>query len=219
MGGYDFQVIMDSLPFLWRGMQITFKLAVLAICAGLCLGTLLALMRQSSIKLLVWISTIYVNFFRSLPLILVIFWFYFLVPLVLGHPVGSFTSALIAFSLFEAAYYSEIMRAGLNSVGRIQVHAGMAIGLTYRQNMQYVVLPQAFRNMTPVLVTQMIILFQDTSLVYVVGLSDFMTSASIVAKRDLSMVEMYTFAAVVYFIICFSGSLFVKYLQRRKAIA
>jgi glutamate/aspartate transport system permease protein len=173
-------------------------------------------MRNSGVAPLVWVAAIYVNFFRSLPLILVIFWFYFLVPLVIGEAVGGFQSALIAFTLFEAAYYSEIMRAGLSSVSRGQINAGFALGFTWRQNMQFVILPQAFRNMLPVLVTQGIILFQDTSLVYVVALRDFMTAASVVATREGRLIELYVFAAVVYFVICFAGSLFVRRLQKRK---
>lgn len=217
MENFDWQVIRESLPFVMRGLRLSFLLTFLAIAAGLAIGVVLALMRQSGIRALEWVSALYVNFFRSLPLILVIFWFYFLVPLVLGRPVGSFYSAFIAFSLFEAAYYSEIMRAGLNSVSSGQRYAGMAVGFTYLQNLRYVILPQAFRNMTPVLLTQAIILFQDTSLVYVVGLRDFMTSASIVATREGRLIEMYLFAAAVYFVICFSGSLVVKRLQRKSA--
>ncbi len=213
---FDVQVIIDSLPFLAEGLVLSFQLTLLAIVGGLAFGTVLAIMRNSGIAGLAWIAAIYVNFFRSLPLILVIFWFYFLVPLVIGEAVGGFQSALIAFTLFEAAYYSEIMRAGLSSVSRGQINAGYALGLTWRQNMQFVILPQAFRNMLPVLVTQGIILFQDTSLVYVVALRDFMTAASVVATREGRLIELYVFAAVVYFVICFAGSLFVRRLQKRK---
>ncbi len=215
MEGFDYQVIINSLPFLWDGLMLSFQLTGLAIVLGLAWGTALAIMRVWGPWPIRWLSAIYVNSFRSVPLILVIFWFYFLVPLVTGESVGQFYSALIAFSLFEAAYYAEIMRAGFNSVSRDQFHAGQAIGLTYRQNMQYVMLPQAFRNMIPVLVTQAIILFQDTSLVYVVALRDFMTSASVVANREGRLIEMYIFAAVVYLVICFAGSLLVKRLQKK----
>jgi glutamate/aspartate transport system permease protein len=213
---FDVQVIVDSLPFLAEGLVLSFQLTLLAIVGGLAFGTVLAIMRNSGVAPLVWVAAIYVNFFRSLPLILVIFWFYFLVPLVIGEAVGGFQSALIAFTLFEAAYYSEIMRAGLSSVSRGQINAGFALGFTWRQNMQFVILPQAFRNMLPVLVTQGIILFQDTSLVYVVALRDFMTAASVVATREGRLIELYVFAAVVYFVICFAGSLFVRRLQKRK---
>lgn len=215
MGDFDHQVIIDSLPFLLDGLQLSFLLTVLAIMFGLAWGTMLAIMRVWGPRPVKWLAAVYVNAFRSIPLILVIFWFYFLVPLLIGESIGQFNSALIAFSLFEAAYYAEIMRAGFNSVSREQYYAGQAIGLTYRQNMQYIILPQAFRNMIPVLVTQAIILFQDTSLVYVVALRDFMTSASVVAHREGRLVEMYIFAAVVYFAICFSGSLLVKHLQKK----
>jgi glutamate/aspartate transport system permease protein len=216
MTNFDYQVIIDSLPFLLDGLLLSFELTALAIFFGLAWGTLLAIMRIWGPAPVRWFSAIYVNAFRSVPLILVIFWFYFLVPLVTGESVGQFYSALIAFSLFEAAYYAEIMRAGFKSVSQGQFHAGQAIGLTYRQNLQYIVLPQAFRNMVPVLVTQAIILFQDTSLVYVVALRDFMTSATVVANREGRLIEMYIFAALVYFVICFSGSMFVRHLQKKR---
>jgi glutamate/aspartate transport system permease protein len=193
---------------------------------GIALGTILALMRLSSIKILSGFAGGYVNLMRSLPLVLVIFWFFFLVPYVGGWisgssqpmKVGAFASALITFTLFEAAFYCEIMRAGIQSIPKGQVAAGYAVGLNYRQTMSYIVLPQAFRNMLPVLLTQTIILFQDTSLVYVISSTDFLGAASKVANRDHRLVEMYTFAALVYFVICFSASLYVRRLQARISI-
>lgn len=217
MENFDYQIIWENLPFLWEGMQVTFLLTGLAVVGGIVLGTFLALVRIARIPVASWLAAAYVNFFRSLPLILVIFWLYFLVPLILGRPVGSFYSVLVAFVLFEAAYYSEIIRAGISSVRSGQIAAGMAIGLTYPQTMRYIVLPQAFRAMVPILLTQAIILFQDTSLVYVVGLKDFLVSAEIIANRDQRLVEMFLFVALVYFTICFAGSLLAKKLQKRFA--
>ena len=216
MSDFDLSVIIDNLPFLWDGLQLSLLLTGLAIVGGIIFGTLLALMRLSGILPLSLFAAGYVNLIRSIPLILVIFWFYFLVPLALGRPIGSFYSALIAFVLFEAAYYSEIIRAGLQSVRKGQVQAGQATGLSYWQIQRYIVLPQAFRNMIPILVTQGIILFQDTSLVFVVSLRDFMTVSSIVARTEGRLVEMYVFAALVYFVICFAGSLFVRRLQKAR---
>lgn len=215
MGDFDFGVILNNLPFLWQGLQLSLWLTFLAVLGGIALGTLLALARLSGIWPLAFVAAAYVNLIRSVPLILVIFWFYFLVPLALGRPIGGFYSALIAFVMFEAAYYSEIMRAGIQSVRTGQVHAGQATGLGYWQIQRYIVLPQAFRNMIPILVTQGIILFQDTSLVFVVSLRDLMTASSIVARTEGRLVEMYLFAALVYFVICFAGSLFVRRLQTR----
>ena len=203
---FDFGVIVDALPFLIQGLGLSFLLTILAASGGIVLAVVLALMRLSGYRSLSLISAAYVNFFRSMPLILVIFWFFFLVPLIIGRPVGGFYSALIAFTLFEAAYYSEIIRAGIQSVSRGQIAAGYATGLTYAQ---------AFRNMTPVLLTQGIVLFQDTSLVYVVALRDFMTATTIVARNEGRLIEMYVFAAAVYFVICFAGSLYVRRLQRK----
>ena len=225
--GYDFDVIQRSWVYLFReGMTFTVTLTLLAMSGGIVFGTLLAMMRLSSFKPLSMIAGAYVNLMRSLPLVLVIFWFFFLVPYigawVIGSPqpvaVGAFWSAVITFTLFEAAYFCEIMRAGIQSIARGQIAAGEALGLNYWQTMRYVVLPQAFRNMIPVLLTQTIILFQDTSLVYVISATDFFGAAAKVANRDYRLVEMYTFVAVVYFIISFSLSLLVKRLQQRVAI-
>jgi glutamate/aspartate transport system permease protein len=210
VGQFDVNVILRNLPYLWEGLQLSFLLAALAIAGGIFLGAILSVLRMSSIKPLALIALGYVNFFRSVPLILVIFWFYFLVPLLLGRATGPFLSAVIAFTLFETAYYCEIIRAGVQSIPKGQIGAGLASGMTRLQAMRHIVMPQAFRNMTPILLTQSIILFQDTSLVYVVTLRDFMTSASTVANQELRLVELYLFAAAVYFIICFSGSRFVQ---------
>ena len=224
---FDFDVIQRSWVYLFRdGMTFTVTLTALAMLGGIALGTILALMRLSSIKILSGFAGGYDNLMRSLPLVLVIFWFFFLVPYVgvwisgSSQPmkVGAFASALITFTLFEAAFYCEIMRAGIQSIPKGQVAAGYAVGLNYRQTMSYIVLPQAFRNMLPVLLTQTIILFQDTSLVYVISSTDFLGAASKVANRDHRLVEMYTFAALVYFVICFSASLYVRRLQARISI-
>jgi glutamate/aspartate transport system permease protein len=216
-GDFDTAVIFDNLHFLVEGMQTTLVLTLIAIGGGLILGTLLALARLSGFRSLSFCAGSYVNFFRSMPLILVIFWFYFLVPHIVGRPVGGFYSVLVAFVMFESAYYCEIMRAGIQSVRKGQIYAGQALGLSYTQNMRYVVLPQAFRNMVPILMTQAIILFQDTSLVYVVGIKDFLVSADLVANRENRILEMFTTVALVYFVICLSGSLLVKHLQRKFA--
>jgi glutamate/aspartate transport system permease protein len=214
---FDLDVIVSALPFLAEGLGLSLLLTLLAAGGGIVLAVFLALMRLSGYRALSLFSAAYVNFFRSMPLILVIFWFFFLVPLLIGRPVGGFYSALIAFTLFESAYYSEIIRAGIQSVSRGQVWAGYATGLTYGQTMRHIVLPQAFRNMTPVLLTQGIVLFQDTSLVFVVSLRDFMTATTIVARNEGRLIEMYLFAAAVYFVICFGGSLYVRRLQRKFA--
>ncbi len=215
---FDWAVIGRALPFLVDGMGMTLQLTVIAIFGGIFFGTLLALLRISPFRPISFVAGSYVNFFRSMPLILVIFWFYFLVPQILGRPIGGFYSVLIAFVMFEAAYYCEIIRAGIQSVTRGQIMAGTAIGLSYIQAMRYIVLPQAFRNMIPVLLTQSIIMFQDTSLVYVVGLRDFLTSADLIATRDNRLVELYSTIAVVYFILCLLGSLAVRRLQRKYTI-
>jgi glutamate/aspartate transport system permease protein len=223
----DWDVIVRSLPYLFfDGMRFTVTLTLLATAGGIVIGTLLALMRISGVAPLALPAGAYVNLIRSMPLVLVIFWFYFLVPYI-GQwvtggsrpiQVGAFWSVLVTFTLFEAAYFCEIMRAGIQSISRGQVQAAQALGMTYSTAMGYIILPQAFRNMVPVLLTQSIILFQDTSLVYVISVTDFLGAASKIAQRDGRLVEMYLFAAVVYFVMSLAASHWVRRLQHRIAI-
>jgi len=210
----DFTAIQRALPFLLEGLALSFFLTAVAMAGGVILGLALAAVRLSRWKVAAIVAASYVNGFRAVPLVLVIFWFYFLVPLVLGHSVGALQSVIIAFVLFEAAYYSEIIRAGLQSIRSGQWQAAYASGLGYLQALRLVILPQALRNMLPLMVTQAVVLFQDTSLVYVISLRDFMTSASIVANRDNRLVETYVFATLVYFVICTIGASFAKKLSR-----
>jgi len=227
MGSFDIDVISRSWVYLFQtGMLFTLKLTLLAMAGGIVLGTLLAMMRLSANRSVSLFATGYVNLVRSVPLVLVIFWFYFLVPYIAAWmigaqepvQVGAFSSALITFILFEAAYYCEIMRSGIQSIPRGQVWAGQALGMNYWQTMAHVVLPQAFRNMIPVLLTQTIVLFQDVSLVYVLSIPDFVGAASKVAQRDGRLIEMYTFVALVYFALCYGLSWLVKRLHTRVAI-
>ena len=220
MGGLDLSFFNWDVfsKFVLSGLWFSVQLTIVATIGGILLGTVLALMRLSGNPILAIPATIYVNGMRSIPLVMVILWFFLLVPTLIGRPIGAEMSAVITFIAFEAAYFSEIMRAGIQSIPRGQVHAGQALGMTYSQNMRLVVLPQAFRNMLPVLLTQTIILFQDTSLVYAIGAYDmlkgFVTAGKIYGRPE----EVYLIAAVVYFIICFALSWIVKRLQARIAI-
>jgi glutamate/aspartate transport system permease protein len=224
----DFDIIHRSWYYLFMvGMKFTLILTIASMIGGIIFGTLLAMMRLSANKAVSLFAISYINLFRSIPLVLVIFWFYFLVPYIAAWviganepiAIGAFSSALITFILFQAAYYAEIMRSGIQSVPRGQVSAGYALGMTYWQMMGNIILPQAFRNMIPILLTQTIILFQDVSLVYVLGsIPDFVTVASKIAQRDGRLVEMYLFVTLVYFIISFSLSSLIKELQKNMAI-
>ena len=204
--------------FVLKGLAFSLMLTVIATVGGVFFGTLLALMRLSGKKWLDVPATIYVNGMRSIPLVMVILWFFLLVPMLIGRPIGAEISAIITFTAFEAAYFSEIMRAGIQSVPRGQVFAGQALGLSYGQNMRLVVLPQAFRNMLPVLLTQTIILFQDTSLVYAIGAYDMLKGFEVAGKNYGRPVEAYIAAAVLYFVICFGLSWIVKRIHKKIAI-
>ena len=204
--------------FVLSGLVFSVQLTVVATLGGVVLGTVLALMRLSGQRWLMVPATVYVNGMRSVPLVMVILWFYLLIPFLIGKPIGAEMSAVITFIAFEAAYFSEIMRAGIQSIPRGQVFAGQALGMTYAQNMRLIILPQAFRNMLPVLLTQTIILFQDTSLVYAIGAYDLLKGFANAGKIYGRPEEAYLLAAVVYFVICFALSWGVKRLQAKIAI-
>ena len=204
--------------FVLKGLYFSLMLTVVATIGGVLLGTVLALMRLSGKPWLVVPATIYVNGMRSIPLVMVILWFFLLMPAIIGRPIGAELSAIITFIAFEAAYFSEIMRAGIQSVSRGQVFAGQAMGMTYGQNLRFVILPQALRNMLPVLLTQTIILFQDTSLVYAIGAYDMLKGFEVAGKNFGRPIEAYLAAAVVYFVMCFALSWSVKRLHQKIAI-
>ncbi|HEX7440301.1 MAG TPA: amino acid ABC transporter permease [Caldimonas sp.] len=204
--------------FILKGLIFSVELTLVAMLGGIAIGTLLALMRLSGRAWFVLPAAAYVNTLRSIPLVMVILWFFLLIPMLIGRPLGAELSAIITFTVFEAAYYSEIMRAGIQSVAKGQVYAGYAVGMTYAQCMKLVVLPQAFRNMLPVLLTQTVILFQDTSLVYAIGAYDLLKGFEVAGKNFNRPVETYLVAAVVYFAICFTLSMLVRQLQKKIAI-
>ena len=201
-----------------KGLLFSVQLTLIAMTGGIVLGTVLALMRLSGKLWLVRVASFYVNTLRSIPLVMVILWFFLLIPMLTGRPMGAETSAIITFTVFEAAYYAEIMRAGIQSVAKGQVHAGYDVGMTYAQCMRYIVLPQAFRNMLPVLLTQTVVLFQDTSLVYAIGAYDLLKGFEVAGKNFNRPVETYLAATVLYFVICFSLSMLVRRLQKKIAI-
>jgi glutamate/aspartate transport system permease protein len=215
-GMLDFAAILRALPFLLQGLGFSLLLTAVALAGGIVLGLFLAVVRLSRWRVAAALAATYVNGFRAIPLVLVIFWFYFLVPLLLGRSVDPLHSAVIAFVLFEAAYYSEIIRAGLRSVRPGQWQAAYASGLGYLRTLRLVIVPQAMHTMLPLIVTQAVVLFQDTSLVYVISLRDFMTSASIIANRDNRLIETYLFAALIYFIICAAADSVARMLATRR---
>ena len=217
---FDFSFYTWSLisDYVWKGLLFSVWLTIIATAGGIFFGTLLALMRLSGQKWLAVPATIYVNGMRSIPLVMVLLWFFLLAPIITGRPVGAELSAIITFIAFEAAYFSEIMRAGIQSIPRGQVFAGNALGMSYSQNMRLVILPQALRNMLPVLLTQTIILFQDTSLVYAIGAYDMLKGFETAGKNFGRPMEAYVAAAAIYFVICFGLSWLVKRLHRKIAI-
>ncbi|EPJ3764545.1 glutamate/aspartate ABC transporter permease GltK [Providencia stuartii] len=219
---FDWSSIAPSWPFLLDGLVVTAKITITAIVVGILWGTVLAVMRLSTFKPISWFAVLYVNTFRSIPLVMVLLWFYLIVPNLVQNVLGispksdiRLISAMVAFSLFEAAYYSEIIRAGIQSISRGQASAALALGMTHMQTMRLVILPQAFKAMIPLLLTQGIVLFQDSSLVYVLSLTDFFRTATNIGERDGTQVEMILFAGFVYFIISFGASMLVNYLKKR----
>lgn len=220
MSELDFSFVSSQYisSFILKGLWFSIQLTLIAMTGGIVIGTVLALMRLSGKKWLVIPAAAYVNLLRSIPLAMVILWFFLIIPLLIGRSLGPEISAIVTFTVFEAAYYSEVMRAGIQSVSKGQVNAGYAVGMTYKQCMQYIVLPQALRNMLPVLLTQTIILFQDTSLVYVIGAYDLLKGFEVSGKNFNRPVETYLLAALAYFAICFSLSMLVRRLRAKIAI-
>ena len=212
---YSWELIQN---FLIKGLLFSVQLTVVATLGGIAFGTVLALMRLSTTPWLTIPASCYVNVMRSSPLVMVILWFFLLIPTLIGRPIGADLSAYITFIAFEAAFFCEIVRAGIGSIPKGQAAAGQALGMSYAQNMRLIVLPQAFRNMIPIFMTQIIILFQDTSLVYAIGAYDLLKGFEIAGKNYGRPIESYLLAAVVYFLICFSLSRAVKMLQKKVAI-
>jgi glutamate/aspartate transport system permease protein len=218
---FDWSSIPGALPYLWQGMMQTLAITLVALVAGIVIGTILAVMRLSKYPLLSTFAASYVTAFRSIPLVMVLLWFYLLVPDLIKKVIGNpnldirLLTAFVAFSLFEASYYAEIIRAGIQSVSKGQVSAGLALGMTDGETMRLIVLPQAFRRMIPLLLTQAIILFQDSSLVYVIGLADFFGIAYNTGNRDGTLVELILFAGAVYLVICLAASTLVRKLQKK----
>ena len=205
-------------PFVIKGFYFSIWLTIVATIGGIVLGTVLALMRLSGKTFLEVPAAAYVNTMRSIPLVMVLLWFFLLIPFASGRPIGAEMSALITFIAFEAAYFSEIVRAGIQSIPRGQVNAGYALGMTYGQNMKLIILPQAFRNMLPVFLTQTIILFQDTSLVYAIGAYDMLKGFETAGKNLGRPIEAYLLAAVLYFLMCLALSKFVRLIQNKVQI-
>jgi glutamate/aspartate transport system permease protein len=220
MFGLDLTFFNWSLigPYVVKGFWFSIQLTIIATIGGIALGTVLALMRLSGKKWLEMPAAVYVNTMRSIPLVMVLLWFFLLIPFLIGRPMGAETSAIITFIAFEAAYFSEIVRAGIQSIARGQIFAGQALGMSYGQNMRLVILPQAFRNMLPVFLTQTIILFQDTSLVYAIGAYDLFKGFEVAGKNNGRSIEAYLLAAVVYFLMCWTLSYIVKRIQQKVAI-
>jgi glutamate/aspartate transport system permease protein len=223
MYSFDWSSIPGAIPYLWEGMIRTLQITAVAVIVGMTIGTILAVCRLSKNLALSTLAASYVTCFRSVPLVMVLLWFYLLVPDLVKKIVGNpsldirLLSAFVAFSLFEASYYAEIIRAGIQSVSKGQVSAGLALGMTSGETMRLIILPQAFRRMIPLLLTQAIILFQDTSLVYVMGLADFFGVAYNTGNRDGTLVELILFAGFVYLVICFVASTLVRNLQKKIA--
>jgi glutamate/aspartate transport system permease protein len=211
-----------SYPALWHGFSVTLKVVVLATIGGIFIGTLLALMRLSSSKILNLFAQSYVNLFRSIPLLLVLMWFYFAVPFIYTGITGKYltidtalVSSIVAFMLFEAAYFAEIVRAGIQSIPKGQSAAAAALGMSYGQSMRLIILPQAFRKMTPLLLQQTIILFQDSTMVYAIGLLDFFRTNYVRGDLMSLLTQYILFAGLVYFTVSMLATFLVKKLQQR----
>ncbi|MBW1962744.1 MAG: amino acid ABC transporter permease [Deltaproteobacteria bacterium] len=210
-----FDAVIRNLPFLIGGFGVTLQLTACALAGGIALGALVGLGRISKCKWIYHPVTLYVNLIRNIPLILVIFWFYFIMPIVAGRPLNPFLSAVISFILFEATYFGEIFRAGYQSISTDLTSAAYSTGLTYSQTARYIMLPVAFRRMLPSLITQSIVTFQDTSLAFVIGLQEFVRRTSIVDNMEVRSIQLFGFVAIVFFVFCFIGSKISRHFEEK----
>ncbi|MCX7323041.1 MAG: amino acid ABC transporter permease [Hyphomicrobiales bacterium] len=206
----DWQVIIANFPLLMSGLVKSLQLTVVSVLFSFPLGCLIAIGRLSHRRWLSGASTAFVNVLRSNPLILILFWFYFLVPLITGRNVNDLTSIIVAFIVFFAAYFAEIVRSGIQSVGVRQIQAGLS-------SMRHIVLPQAIRAMLPALITQCIVVFQGTTVVYVIGYSELLHTAASIAERTVRPVELYVTVAAIYFIVCYSASRIARHFEKGAA--
>lgn len=213
---FDWSVILKNMHLLLGGLGMSFRLLVLALAGGLPLGIIAGLGSLSSRWWLYYPTRAYINFIRNIPLLLVIFWIYFALPIVTGRALGPFTSAVVAFIIFEATYFAEIIRAGFQSVSKGQIQAAYSTGLTYFQMVRHILIPIAIRRVIPSLLTQSIVIFQDTSLAYVIGLREFMRTATLVDSREVRPFELYSFVAIVFLILCLASSQIVRRLEVRR---
>lgn len=226
MFNIDFSSVTNSWRFLLDGASFTLELTLVAVTGGLLLGTLIAVARLSHKWWLKTLASAYVNAIRSVPLVLLLFWVFFLMPELLRYLVGASrpitveasVSAMVTFVVFEAAYFAEIIRAGIGSIKSGQLAAAAALGLNYAQTMRFVILPQAVKHMLPVLLTQVIVVFQDTSLVYVISANDFLGACSKIAQRDSQLILMYLLTAVVYLTVSLALSRSVRRFEKRGAL-
>jgi len=210
-----FDAVTRNLAFLMGGFLVTLELTLFALLGGIVLGALVGLGRISRRPWIYYPVTLYVNFLRNIPLILVIFWFYFVMPIIAGRPLDPFTSAVISFIIFEATYFGEIFRAGYQSISRDLSAAAFSTGMTYAQTARFILVPIAFRRMLPSLITQSIVTFQDTSLAFVIGLQEFVRRASIVDNLEVRSIQLFGFVAVVFFIFCFIGSKISRHFEEK----
>jgi glutamate/aspartate transport system permease protein len=210
-----FDAIINNLSYLLKGFLTNLELAICALAGGIFLGILVGLGRISTNVWVYHSVTLYVNFIRNIPLILVIFWFYFIMPILVGKPLNPFISAAISFVVFEATYFGEIFRAGFQSISRDLVSAAYSTGLTYTQTARYILVPIAIRRMLPSMITQSIITFQDTSLAYVIGLQELVRRTTIVDSMEVRSIQLYSFVAALFFVICFVGSRISRYYEMK----
>ncbi len=210
-----FDAVASNIYFLLGGFGVTLQLTICALAGGIALGALVGLGRIARKKWIYYPITLYVNFLRNMPLILVIFWFYFVMPIIAGRPLNPFLSAVISFIIFEATYFGEIFRAGYQSISKDLTSAAYSTGLTYSQTARYILIPIAFRRMLPSLITQSIVTFQDTSLAFVIGLQEFVRRTSIVDNLEVRSIQLFGFVAIVFFSFCFTGSKISRYFEEK----
>lgn len=217
----DFSVVSPFLGTFAEGLGYTLQIAILTIVLGLLLGIVVAAARLSSITVVRAVTTMYVELMRGTPLLVQLFWVYYALPILTGIQLPAFESVVLALTLNVGAFYGEAFRSGIQAIPREQVETADVLGLNYVQRMQFVIVPQAFRIVLPVLISISVSLFKDTSLVSVLGVNELMYTTRTISTDTYRPLEVYTTAAIIYFIVAFPVTIIMRryeiYLSRHLA--
>jgi polar amino acid transport system permease protein len=216
---FDFSVITQNAPLLWQGFLITVYYTVITIVAGMIIGLTIGLMQLTPYRVLRWLGRVYVEFFRNIPLLVILLWTYYALPIFMGLNITKGWAGFVALSCYVGAFYAEILRAGVQSIEPGQTDAATAIGMSYGQRMRRIILPQAFRRMVPPLAGQSIIQMKNTTLLSIITVPDLLYQASYISSFTYRPMEIYTAIGIIYVVVLTPLTLLARRLEKRGGLS